>query len=1345
MYTEMWKLGTPEKAKIQSDLIRKYKLTQMFDIDKLYLISLSRRVKTTYKTVDGKRVPVDMVEEEFDKNKDPKLYYRNQLLNSYLALLKNHGKRTQKLTEKQSKINATLDASVSDVFSVSLSELLKKQGINTIEELTQNKNSYLTAIDKAKNREKYEEEVSEFFKNTGIDWNTERQIPVNGISESGDIHIQMRPVDNDTALIKNVLKRIEQTKPKERYYAYQFGNLAFQVMTKSAFIVGKTGISRFALHNTHQVLTQLYGVRFSKNTNGILTKLGCERLDSRTDKQGNLIQSWLSGFINANVDVAKDPYIQRLNVNEATYDVINLLIRTGMGERTLFFTAQPIMKDLARVYMNEAGVYMVDQDKSKSYRQRQALLEYVIDKYAKSKGGDIGVAQIKKLMRDDSVSEKDKLETERLVGEYAKGLFGINDDGSYSNIFMSISPVDQEGTVVEGNILEDILTNKDNLINKDGEATFDNLTDEVRYRIAIADKEGNSDFVDLSPKMAQLYIAAIYRNLEPYSSRLGDLVNVCKIDTKKHGKNFVEQQAYLEKYETVFNDDEGFFEPKGLATLKGKNGESFIHHKTMSATSLFKDVMAGFSIQSSDEFVEIHKRIIKKLNTSLENKKISRSVQNQMMIYIKKQFFDKVVQAYSNKFGYNYGNSLLYGENSVQDQLEKVKYKILHDKEARKSTARYRSGSTIKNPLLAALSQDPYTENKEFNSPKLIKFDTALLDDDVNNNAIYRAWDDLYRDKTNYIENEDGTKVTFHQFAINLMLYAFYTSGDRQGLTKFFNCVPNTLRKHEFELADGPQSYAEYMRNVVNELPSVDNYDEIGAFANEVIKQAWKDNEFVRLYRQTIRTKEGPRESFVTYGKTNRKVEVLKRVFSKKSQTWSSILHTAIKQIPVLLGALRRSDSGAKSFIDLTNDGEFPPFIKVRRKTAPRKVGQQWERPQDLMLLYEFFGTKPVDPKNPNKGVFPIYRLTVPNSASFKAGRFWYNIYLPIGADPISYDQHTLAAIDFITDENGMVQEDVTAQTELLDKIKDVLEDVGILFDDITLRQLIKDEFAAHEMPISETTKGGRNKDKLTKAVDYIQESLKNSLRDQQEQEKDAAKKKAEKQKTSSKQKKQPDERSKLHQLLDKVLDEVYSERSNSQSKSESTQTKTNERIAEKSKTIEKLTSRGLDFSGISFDPSDFFGDAESKPVDLTDEKFNDLKSTVYTPFNKDGIEFQNVYQYTQYKRIDFAKDLSEEEKEELRQKVLDNPGFAELKQIGKQYDVDKARWQSQFKEVMTTGFVAAYNDSRNQKQRDLLLGTGSSSLTARTEDMAEIYSNARDLLEPYNDEDQSGEAKDAC
>jgi hypothetical protein len=195
-------------------------------------------------------------------------------------------------------------------------------------------------------------------------------------------------------------------------------------------------------------------------------------------------------------------------------------------------------------------------------------------------------------MRSTTNSDTDNIEIERLVGEYARELFGINADGSYKNTFEKLDPATGEAKLVNGNILEDMLTNTEVLKDPSKGFIIENMSDAPLYRIYINDENGVRDFVDISPKMAQLYVAATYKNLEKYGSALSDLVNVCKIDTKKQGKNFIEQSAYLEKYKRVFEDKEGFFEPEGLAALQGKNGESFIDKKTMNSISLFKDILS---------------------------------------------------------------------------------------------------------------------------------------------------------------------------------------------------------------------------------------------------------------------------------------------------------------------------------------------------------------------------------------------------------------------------------------------------------------------------------------------------------------------------------------------------------------------------------------------------------------------------------------------------------------------------------------------------------------------------------------------------------------------------------
>jgi len=62
-------------------------------------------------------------------------------------------------------------------------------------------------------------------------------------------------------------------------------------------------------------------------------------LDNIIDEDGNYIDSWLSAFINAHVDIVKDPYISKMNVNKYTYNMVNLLVRAGFGEAAMWFIA----------------------------------------------------------------------------------------------------------------------------------------------------------------------------------------------------------------------------------------------------------------------------------------------------------------------------------------------------------------------------------------------------------------------------------------------------------------------------------------------------------------------------------------------------------------------------------------------------------------------------------------------------------------------------------------------------------------------------------------------------------------------------------------------------------------------------------------------------------------------------------------------------------------------------------------------------------------------------------------------------------------------------------------------
>ena len=177
----------------------------------------------------------------------------------------------------------------------------------------------------------------------------------NGVPRS--TNILHRPIDNDTDLLKNVLKKIEAKVGVSAEKPYAFYSLTTQTRAKNDYITGKIGIGPFALNNNNHILTMLYGVKFADGDN-IMSKLGLLDLSNDEDKDGNQILSWISGLINAHVDIAKDPYISRMNVNPFTYNLVNLLVRTGFGENTFFFINQPIIKQIARAYNNASSMYM---------------------------------------------------------------------------------------------------------------------------------------------------------------------------------------------------------------------------------------------------------------------------------------------------------------------------------------------------------------------------------------------------------------------------------------------------------------------------------------------------------------------------------------------------------------------------------------------------------------------------------------------------------------------------------------------------------------------------------------------------------------------------------------------------------------------------------------------------------------------------------------------------------------------------------------------------------------------------------------------------------------------------
>lgn len=188
--------------------------------------------------------------------------------------------------------------------------------------------------------EKFKEKEDDYYSNKLIrdyltlllDWKSPKD------HKSRTFNFLHRSIDNDTQLLKDIVKDLESGQTREPEDPYGFYSLTTQVNSKNDYLTGKVGIGPFALNNNNHILTILYGVKFKHIDSSIMNALGLERLDKRFDEENNPILSWISGLINAHVDIARDPFISNLNVNPFTYNLVNLLIRTGFGKRTFYFT-----------------------------------------------------------------------------------------------------------------------------------------------------------------------------------------------------------------------------------------------------------------------------------------------------------------------------------------------------------------------------------------------------------------------------------------------------------------------------------------------------------------------------------------------------------------------------------------------------------------------------------------------------------------------------------------------------------------------------------------------------------------------------------------------------------------------------------------------------------------------------------------------------------------------------------------------------------------------------------------------------------------------------------------------
>lgn len=578
-----------------------------------------------------------------------------------------------------------------------------------------------------------------------------------------------KSIDNDTELPKSIADQIPETS-SNKARAYNFGTLHEQAERRLDYVTGKNGIGPFALNVTNHVLTCLFGVRFKETKFTEWT--GIFNFDKLVDDDGNMISSWLSAFINAHVDIVKDPWISKMGVDPFTYNMVNLLIRSGFGEAGMWFIAQPIIKDMANASSTASSQFTRDTFKYKSV-------------YAAQK--DVVANAVMAYLDEDDVKES-KLKTY------------IGSNPSSEQVGARIDVVNYIKTHQE--LLKQIAINP-------GKET-----------IVVNGKE-------YDVKEVQKTIFYAWKTLEKYSIALSTLVQYTKIDTCKQGKTFIEMYRYLDMYKRLLHSDKSLWDEESIERLVMN---SWIDSKTKDACTFPFEVLSTQLFNANRGFIE---GLVLPICNALKNDgdPLNVDMMNEVSQSLQTSLKAKYIVDYAHhQLGMTDKDisNLFVGPRSMNHRFNMLWNAI-------RTNPKY--AYLANNQLLTHLysvneESEVWVNGKQYERPSFLSISDSIEDSRLNSDLMIDGWEDLLRDGDVNVQN----------FAKDLIIYAFLTSGEYKGWNRLFKFVPPAWVRGEIGSFEKVGSLSDYIRKLLsgNTLSSL----QYQPYLDEIIANHFSDNRF---------------------------------------------------------------------------------------------------------------------------------------------------------------------------------------------------------------------------------------------------------------------------------------------------------------------------------------------------------------------------------------------------------------------------------------------------------------------------------------------------------------------
>lgn len=707
------------------------------------------------------------------------------------------------------------------------------------------------------------------------------------------IQIAMRSIDNDTELVESIANQFESA-GSTKTLPYNFYTLHEQTDRRRDYITGKLGIAPFALNVTNQALTMAYGVKLKESE--FTKQTPFKRIDLRDDKNGNAVMSWLSAFINAHCDIVKDPYVSKINVNSFTYNMLNFLVRTGQADNSVWFITQPIIKDMAFAAEAASGHYGRDLTKSKYRAQKDA--------------------------------------TEKALRQYIAGYLGItvnNDSELYNN-----SDIRREINYINADI------NSANTDTVDHDQRRIDIINSMfksdkylkNYALKYTNKEDMLKDPDFCKAQIQVYKA--WNILQPFVSDISKLVQLTKIDTKKQGNTLAKQLLYKDKYDQFLKDIQNgntSFEPDGVMRMMT---HSWIDKKTNSFMKAMKSILAGQVFEATTSYTSLVGQLGQFMNNYSQTEDIANKLDRNISQCIKSLF----IRSYAEINNIDV-NRLFFGNNTIADRLANIKRRINNPDD--------KLFYLRNNKLLTSLVESDQVKDETtignngqiYPAPKFVSTFHSISESSFNQDDLTDAWEEL-------LDYPDDYELK--EFARDLVVYAWLTSGEKSGFNRFFKYVPNS-----WKIKSGFVGHVEFWLNKFNtNLES----DVRNAIIDDILRNNWNDTDFVPQY---------------DYIRKN-----------QRNFTDSGIYDPQLMKPFALCGYTQNGKGEWVTTINRLDNGQYPRYITVKDELATKDNNNSNRSLYRLVGVSKFDGIKDKDTGNTSLTEVPIYALCKKRGLHFR-------------------------------------------------------------------------------------------------------------------------------------------------------------------------------------------------------------------------------------------------------------------------------------------------------------------------------------------------------------------------